>query len=75
MAGAMLLMVEVVGLFVVLMHASGHLNTGRFSDAFAALVGGGLIGAGTYFLAAYLLGSDEMGTLLRRIPAFRPSQG
>jgi len=75
MAGATLIMVEVVGLFLVLMHASGHLNTGHFSDAFAALVGGGLIGAGTYFLAAYLLRSDELGTLLRRIPALRPSQG
>lgn len=74
-AGAMLLMVEVVGLFVVLMHASGHLNTGRFSDAFAALVGGGLIGAGTYFLVAYLLRSDELSTLLRRIPALRLGQG
>jgi len=67
-------MVEVVSLFVVLMHASGHLNTGHLSDAFAALLGGGLIGAGTYFLVAYLLRSDEMGTLLRRIPALRRSQ-
>jgi putative peptidoglycan lipid II flippase len=75
MAGAALLMVEVVGLFVLLLHASGHLNTGHFSDAFATLAGGGLIGAGTYFLAAYLLGSDELGTLMRRIPALRLSRG
>jgi len=74
-AGAMLLMVEVVGLFVVLMHASGHLNTGQLSDAFAALVGGGLIGAGTFFLVAYLLHSDELNTLLRRIPALQGGQG
>jgi putative peptidoglycan lipid II flippase len=74
-AGAMLLMVEVVGLFVVLMHVSGHLNTGRLSDAFAALVGGGLIGAGVYFLVAYLLHSDELSALLRRIPALRSGQG
>jgi peptidoglycan biosynthesis protein MviN/MurJ (putative lipid II flippase) len=75
MAGATLLMVEVVSLFVLLMHASGHLNTGRLSDAFAALVGGGLIGAGAYFLVAYLLRSDEVDTLLRRIHALRPGEG
>ena len=73
-AGATLLMVEVVSLFVVLMHASGHLNTGRTSDAFATLVGGGLIGAGIYFLTSYLLRSDEMATILRRIPALRLNQ-
>ena len=69
------LMAEAVGLFVVLMHASGHLNTGRLADAFAALVGGGLIGLGVYFLAAYLLGSEEMGTILGRLPALRPRPG
>jgi putative peptidoglycan lipid II flippase len=74
-AGAMLVMVEVVSLFVVLMYTSGHLNTGRLSDAFAVLFGGGLIGVGSYFLVAYLLRSDEMRTLLRRIPALRSSQG
>jgi hypothetical protein len=74
MAGATLLMVEVVSLFMVLLHASGHLNTGRVSDAFAALVGGSLMGAGAYFLVAYLLHSDELSTLLRRIPALRLNQ-
>jgi len=73
-AGATLLMVEVVSLFMVLMHASGHLNTGQLSDAFASLAGGSLLGAGTYFLVAYLLRSDELSTLLRRIPALRFAQ-
>src|SRR3972149_1091822 len=65
------LMAEVVGLFVVLLYASGHLNTGRLTDAFAALLGGGLIGAGVYFLAAFILRSEEMGTILRRLPELR----
>jgi peptidoglycan biosynthesis protein MviN/MurJ (putative lipid II flippase) len=73
-AGATLLMVEVVSLFMVLMHASGHLNTGQLSDAFASLAGGSLLGAGAYFLVAYLLRSDELSTLLRRIPALRFAQ-
>ena len=68
-------MAEVVGLLVVLLHASGHLNTGRLADAFAALVGGGLVGLGAYFLAAYLLRSEEIGTILRRLPALRPRPG
>lgn len=70
--GATVLMAEVVGLFMVFMHASGHLNTGRLADAFATLVGGGLIGVGAYFLAAYLLKCEEMDTILRRLPGLRP---
>ena len=73
--GSTILMAEVVGLFVVILHATGHLNTGSFSDAFAALVGGGLIGASVYFLTAHVLRCEEVGTLVRRLPAFRPSQG
>lgn len=73
--GSTILMAEVVGLFVVILHATGHLNTGSFSDAFAALVGGGLIGAGVYFLTAHALHCDEVDTLVRRLPAFRPSEG
>jgi putative peptidoglycan lipid II flippase len=71
--GSTVLMAEVVGLFVVILHASGHLNTGSFGDAFAALVGGGLIGASVFFLTAYALRCEEMGTLVRRLPTLRPS--
>jgi hypothetical protein len=66
-------MAEVVGLFVVLLHVSGHLNTGSTGDAFLALVGGGVIGTGVFLAAASLLGSEEVGVLLRRLPMLRDS--
>jgi len=71
--GATVLMAEVVGLFVVLLHVSGHLNTGSTGDAFLALVGGGVIGTGVFLAAASLLGSEEVGILLRRLPMLRDS--
>jgi putative peptidoglycan lipid II flippase len=71
--GATVLMAEVVGLFVVLLHVSGHLNTGSTGDAFLALVGGGVIGTGAFLAAASLLGSEEVGVLRRRLPMLRDS--
>jgi putative peptidoglycan lipid II flippase len=73
--GSTVLMAEVVGLFVVILHAGGHLNTGSFGDAFAALVGGGLIGAGVFFLGAYAFRCEEVGILMRRLSPPRPSEG
>ncbi len=65
---AVALMAEVVGFYLILLHQADHLNTGRLLDAFLALAGGGLLG-GTVFLAtARALRSEEMETLLRRLP-------
>jgi len=72
-AGATVLMAEVVGLFMVLLHVSGHLNTGSTGDSFLALVGGGVIGAGTFLAAASLLGSEEVDILRSRLPMLRAS--
>ena len=66
-------MSEVVGLFVVLLHVSGHLNTGSTGDAFLALVGGGVIGTGAFLATASLLGSEEVDVLRRRLPMLRGS--
>ena len=71
--GATVLMAEVVGLFVVLLHVSGHLNTGSTGDAFLALVGGGVIGTGVFLATASLLGSEEVDVLRRRLPMLRDS--
>jgi putative peptidoglycan lipid II flippase len=72
-AGAAVLMAEAVGLFMVLLHVSGHLNTGSTGDSFLALVGGGVIGAGTFLAAASLLGSEEVDILRSRLPMLRAS--
>lgn len=70
---ATIVMAEVVGLFLLLLHGAGHLNTASLADAVAALGGGALLGAGAYFGAAFLLGSEEAETLRRRLPALRPA--
>lgn len=69
--GATVLMAEAVGLFVMLLHLSGHLDTGSLGDAFVALVGGGALGAAVFLFGASVFGSDETGVLLRRFPALR----
>jgi putative peptidoglycan lipid II flippase len=71
--GAAVLMAEVVGLFVVLLHVSGHLNTGSTGDSFLALVGGGVIGTGVFLAASSLLGSEEVDVLRSRLPMLRAS--
>jgi putative peptidoglycan lipid II flippase len=65
------LMAEAVGVYLVLLHQAGHLDTSRFVDAFLALAGGGAIGAATYVAAARALHVDEVDTLLRRVPVLR----
>lgn len=70
---ATILMAEVVGLFLLLLHVAGHLNTSSLLDAAAALVVGALLGTAAYFGAAVLLGSEEAETLRRRLPALRPA--
>ncbi len=71
--GATVVMAEVVGLFLLLLHASGHLNTSSLADSVFALGGGGILGVGGYFTAAFLLHSDEAETLRRRLPMLRPA--
>lgn len=72
-ASATIVMAEIVGLIVLLLHASGHLNTGSLGDAFLALFGGSVLGAIAFFGVSSYLGSEEMGVLLRRLPMLHPS--
>jgi len=71
--GATILMAEVMGVLMVLLSAAGRLNTGDLVDSFLALAGGTIVGSAAFFLAAYLLRSEEAGALLRRIPLLRPA--
>lgn len=72
-AGATVLMAEAVGLFVLLLHLSGHLGTGSLADAFLALLGGGVLGSAVFLIGASFLGSEEIGVLMRRLPMLRVS--
>ncbi len=65
---AVVLMAEVVGFYLVLLHEANHLETGRLLDAVLALAGGGLLGGLIFLAAARALGSEEVETLLRRVP-------
>jgi putative peptidoglycan lipid II flippase len=70
---ATVVMAEVVGLIVLLLHAAGHLNTGNFGDAFLALFGGSVVGVGAFFAVSSFLGSEELQMLKRRVPMLHPS--
>ena len=72
-AAATIVMAEVVGLVMLVLHASGHLNTGSLGDAFLALFGGSVLGVGAFFGVSWYLGSEEMGVLRRRLPMLHPS--
>ena len=65
---ATLLMAEVVGFYLVLLHQADLLNTNRLFDSFLALTGGGLLGALVFFAAARALHSEEAELLLQRLP-------
>ena len=73
MVAATVLMAETVGLFLIFLKVTGHSTTGSLGDAFLALVGGGIVGAGTFLLAASQLGSEEVGIMRSRLPALRIS--
>jgi hypothetical protein len=62
------LMAEVVGCYLILLHQVGHLDVHSTVDAFLALAGGTIIGAGTYLACARALRIEEAETLLRRVP-------
>ena len=65
---AALLMVEVVGFYLVLLHEAGHLDTNRLLDSTLAVAGATLLGGLVYVVVARALGSEEVETLLRRLP-------
>ena len=65
---AAVLMAEVVGFYLILLHEADRLNTGRFLDSFLALAGGGLLGGLIFVAAARALRSEEVEMLLRRLP-------
>ena len=65
---ASVVMAEVVGFYLILLHQAGHLDTGRLLDAFLALAGGGLLGSFIFLAASRALRSEEVETLLRRLP-------
>jgi putative peptidoglycan lipid II flippase len=62
------LMAEVVGCYLILLHQAGHLHPGSTIDSFLAIAGGGIVGAATYIVSARALHIEEAETLLRRIP-------
>ncbi len=70
-SAATVVMAEVVGLLALLLHASGHFNTGTLGDAFLALFGGSVIGAGVFFTVSSFLAHEEMDLLERRLPLLR----
>ena len=65
---AALLMVEVVGFYLVLLHEAGHLDTNRLLDSTLAVAGATLLGGLVYVVVAKALGSEEVETLLSRLP-------
>ena len=73
MIAATVLMAETVGLFMIFLKVTGHSTTSSLGDAFLALVGGGIVGAGTFLLAASQLGSEEVAIIRSRLPALRIS--
>jgi putative peptidoglycan lipid II flippase len=65
---ATVLMVEVVGLYLILLDQAGHLDTSSSADAMVALIGSTVLGGATFFAAARALSSEEAESLLRRLP-------
>jgi len=70
-AAATIVMAEVVGLLALLLHASGHFDTGTLGDAFLALFCGSAVGAGVFFAVSSFLAHEEMELLERRLPFLR----
>ena len=65
---ATVLMAEVIAFYLILLHQADHLDTGRLLDAFLALAGGGLLGGFVFLATSRALHSEEVETLLRRVP-------
>jgi len=74
---AVVLMVEAIAVYLILLDQAGHLDMNRTVvlgpfdicvDAFFALAGASVIGTAVFGYAARALGSEELGTVLRRVP-------
>lgn len=65
---AALLMAEVIGFYLILLHRAGYLDTSQLLDSFLAVAGSALLGGLVYMAAARALGSEELELLLRRLP-------
>jgi putative peptidoglycan lipid II flippase len=63
-----ILMAEVVGFYLILLHLSGHLDTNHALDSFLATAGGGLVGVLVFMATARALRAEEVETLLSKLP-------
>ena len=62
------LMIEVVGFYLILLHQANRLDTSRFLDSFLAIAGSTILGGLAYLAVARALRSEEFETLYRRMP-------
>ena len=62
------LMVEVIGFYLILLHQADRLDTANFSDSFLAVAGSTVLGGLVYLGVARALRSDEFETLYSRVP-------
>jgi putative peptidoglycan lipid II flippase len=63
-----ILMAEVIGFYLILLHKAGRLDTSNFIDSFAAVAGSTLLGGLAYLAVARALESEEFKTLYARVP-------
>ncbi|MCH7699487.1 MAG: murein biosynthesis integral membrane protein MurJ [Chloroflexi bacterium] len=68
---AALLMTEMVGFYLILLHQAGRLDTGRFTDAFLAVGGSAVLGGLVFLAAAKAMRSQEFEILYSRVPFLR----
>jgi putative peptidoglycan lipid II flippase len=66
-AASAILMAEVIGFYLILLHQAGHLTT-SLADSAIAVAGSALLGGAIYFATAQALRSEEMELLMERIP-------
>jgi putative peptidoglycan lipid II flippase len=65
---ATVLMAETVALWLAALELAGLLDLGQKLDSGLAVIGGCAIGGAVFFYASRLLGSEEAGTLVERLP-------
>ena len=65
---AVMLMVEAIAVYLILLDQAGHLDANRAVGAFLALAGSSVIGTAVFVGAARALRSQELDTVLRRVP-------
>ena len=62
------LMVEVIGFYLILLHQADRLNPASFVDSFLAVAGSTVLGGVAYLAVSRALGSEEFETLYSRVP-------